>query len=159
MIKLGTKVRDLASGLTGYAICFTETLSGMRQYGVQPYKEDGAEIASAYTVDLELIEIIDEGISARATEPDTTKVQLGHKVEDEITGVKGHVTQISTWLNGCVHVAIQPKGDGKKLVECVWVDHKRVIIKDAGVSEESKKPAPRALTGGPSMPLAGRRLA
>jgi len=44
-------------------------------------------------------------------------IQLGDEVKDKITDFKGIVTVKSTYLNGCVRVAIQPKElkDGKPI--------------------------------------------
>jgi hypothetical protein len=37
------------------------------------------------------------------------KFKLGQEVKDIITGYKGIVEAITTWLNGCVRITIQPR--------------------------------------------------
>lgn len=157
-IKLGSKVRDVASGFTGYAIAYSVQLSGTRRYGIQPYVEGGAECKDAFDVDDALLEVIDEGISDRATAPNPDiPIKCGHEVEDPVTGLKGTVTMMTLWINGCVICLVQPKGKGEKVPEAVWVDWKRLKVKSKGVAEDSKKPLKREKTGGPSANMRARR--
>ena len=39
-----------------------------------------------------------------------TKIKLGQKVRDTISGNEGTVVAVTTWLNGCVRMCIQPEG-------------------------------------------------
>jgi hypothetical protein len=43
------------------------------------------------------------------------KVELGDRVEDKITGLKGIIIGITNWLYGCLRVTVQPEEakDGK----------------------------------------------
>lgn len=36
-------------------------------------------------------------------------INLGDRVEDKITGFSGIAHAITTWLNGCIRVAVQPE--------------------------------------------------
>lgn len=38
-------------------------------------------------------------------------VELGQKVEDTLSGVKGTVIARTEWLYGCVRVTVQPQGE------------------------------------------------
>lgn len=75
-------------------------------------------------------------------------VELGDEVIDPITGYKGVVIAISTWLWGCRRVGVQALGvhDGKP-VEDQWFDDNRVTILVKGKVRMDDKPAP---TGGPA---------
>lgn len=159
-IKLGAKIRDAASGFTGFAVTYSEQLSGSRRYGIQPYVEDGSEYKDAYEIDDALVEVVDEGITHRATDPNPDiPIKCGHEVEDPVTGLKGTVTMMSLWINGCVICLVQPKGKGDKVPEAVWVDWKRLKIKSKGVAEDSKSPIKREKTGGPAENMRMRRTA
>lgn len=37
-------------------------------------------------------------------------IKLGDKVKDTVTGFKGIAVAITTWLNGCDRVTVQPQG-------------------------------------------------
>ena len=43
------------------------------------------------------------------------EITLGSQVIDRITGIKGTAIGRTVWLNGCIRISIQPKGekDGK----------------------------------------------
>ncbi len=43
-------------------------------------------------------------------------IELGDRVEDPVTGYKGIAHAITTWMNGCIRIAVQPETldkDGK----------------------------------------------
>lgn len=102
-----------------------------------------------------------EGTAMTATET----VQLGDRVKDRITGFSGIVTGITTWLNGCRRVGVQPeKLDEGKLQDPQWFDEPQVdIVKRAvhvpfgqGVAITPAAPAP-ARRGGPRPDPTNRR--
>ena len=54
-------------------------------------------------------------------------VTLGKTYKDNITGFEGVAISRTTYLNGCVHVALQaPKCEEGKPVEPQWFDEQRV---------------------------------
>lgn len=88
-------------------------------------------------------------------------VRMGDKVNCEVTQVKGIVTCINIWLNGCVKIGIQPPGltqEGKNFEE-FWVPVQNVkVIKKAKVKApqpeflqaiDTPEVPPKKTTGGP----------
>lgn len=74
---------------------------------------------------------------------------LGKEVKDKVSGFKGIVVCITTWLNGCVRVNIQPKIDkAGKYPENQCFDIEQVEEVGLGITKKRKEP-----TGGP-MPTA-----
>ena len=72
------------------------------------------------------------------------KIKLGDKVEDTITDLKGTITAITYYLNGCVQCAVQPKElvEGK-VVEEAWVDETQLKL----ITPTKKKSAPKRMGG------------
>lgn len=66
-IKLGMKVKDTVSGLTGIAIARTEWLNGCTRYGIQPPVDSDGKVPASHWVDEPQIEIVDEGITVKST--------------------------------------------------------------------------------------------
>ncbi len=62
-IKLGMKVKDTVSGLTGIAVCKTEWLNGCIRYGIQPPVDKDGKVPDNYYADSEQIEIIEDGVT------------------------------------------------------------------------------------------------
>jgi len=78
-------------------------------------------------------------------------VELGDRVQDKITGLKGIVVGITNWLYGCRRVVVQPEEakDGKP-AETFHVDEPQVeIVKKGAVAgravlvEEERPHGPR----------------
>lgn len=77
-----------------------------------------------------------------------TKIKLGDKVVDEVTGYRGIVIGILNYLNGCARIGIQGKERTKDNlpVEAYWVDDVTVkIVKKQKVKTVQKE------TGGASV--------
>jgi len=70
-----------------------------------------------------------------------SKVDLGDKVRDKITGLEGILVARTEYLNGCWRIGIQPQEikDGKP-VEPYWID----------VEQAERVPAKPAMKGKPS---------
>lgn len=92
------------------------------------------------------------------------QVELGDRIKDRISGLKGICTSITHWLNGCVRVGLQPeKADGGKIPDSVYFDQEQVEVVKKGVHKasilkpvEAPKP-PVSRTGGPARESAGMR--
>ena len=73
------------------------------------------------------------------------KIELGDRVKDKVTGFKGIVTGITSWLNGCRRIGIQPEKlmTTGKPVEAEWFDEQQVlVIKKSAHSEKQKRGGP-----------------
>ena len=75
-----------------------------------------------------------------------TKINLGDKVKDSVTGFAGIVVAKTEWLHGCIRIMVQPdklQKDGS-LADAVQFDEPQLImVKPKKVPEGSR------LTGGP----------
>jgi hypothetical protein len=74
-----------------------------------------------------------------------TKIKLGDKIKDTITGLEGIAIAKIEFLNGCVQYEIQPPVDKEgKMIESEYVDSQQI--------EKVKEPKPpkvkKAKTGG-----------
>lgn len=69
-----------------------------------------------------------------------SKVKLGVKARDKITGFTGIVIAKSKWLTGCDQFALKPpvEKDGK-MQEAHWFDKGAVEYVDAGINKEEVK--------------------
>lgn len=77
----------------------------------------------------------------------STRIVLGMKVRDKITGVEGIAVARTEWLNGCDRICIQPEGikDGKPHEISTFDEATCEIV---GKKHPFQKPAP-VFTGGP----------
>ena len=67
-----------------------------------------------------------------------TTIQCGDKVKDTVTGLKGIVTGVAVYLNGCVQALIEPPvREGQDYRE-IWIDEDRlqVILKPKARKKE-----------------------
>lgn len=76
-----------------------------------------------------------------------SRIVLGCKAKDKITGLTGIVYAITDWLNGCRRISIQPQElkDGKPVEGSVF-DVEQVEFVEEAASNLIEKP-----TGGPPM--------
>lgn len=89
-------------------------------------------------------------------------IELGDRVREKITGLEGIVTAITTWLNGCVRVGVQPEKlkDGK-ISEAAYFDDGQVVIIKKGVhkpvimQQAIAPPTVKSKSGGPARETTG----
>lgn len=101
----------------------------------------------------------------RAVDPDAMfePIQLGDRVKDTITGLTGIATVISTWLNGCIRIGVQPeKLEGGKFPEIQNFDQAQLRVVKRGVHKpvifaavEAPAASTRRSSGGPAREGAG----
>jgi hypothetical protein len=60
--KLGSRVRDVITGLTGIAISRIEYLTGCTQYGVTPGLDKDGKVSHAEYFDHTRLTLVDEGV-------------------------------------------------------------------------------------------------
>ncbi len=146
-IKLGDVVRDNLTGFEGVATSLTTFISNCPQYGVCARKldKDGKKIHAAFDdVRVELVETTNISHLPPARPP--VQVGLGDFVKCAITGLEGIVTSHTIYIDGCSHVAVQPKGldDNGKPRALVGVDEK-----DCEILESANPKPAKVATGGP----------
>lgn len=153
-IKLGQTVRDLTSGFNGIAISRLDQMNGNVRYAIQPAQKEGeVSMPEAMYVDHHLLEVVDDGISAKVIAPVVLPPALqvlGIEVMDDVTEFQGIATQKSTYMNGCVSFEVLSKDQKKRGCESQWVDYARLTVLSPGVSSKAVEPSDEA-PGGPAM--------
>jgi len=82
-----------------------------------------------------------------------SKIKLGDKVRDRVTGFEGIATSKTEFLNGCIQIEITPRLkpgetiDPEKMVAGLGLDIGQLEKVDCGLN--TKKPIVRKKTGGP----------
>lgn len=148
-LKIGQTMRDLTTGFTGIAINRSTMLNGTVQYNLQPRVKDDT-YPDAISIDENLLETVDEGVSAKATPSTyTSNIRLGNTVKDLVTGIVGIATMSSEYLNGCTQFHVSHKGTmgaevGVDLL--TWIDQCRLEVVDKGIIDKVVMP-PKAGNG------------
>ena len=144
-VPMGSEARDAISGISGIITSVFYKLSGSVMLGLQP-KGDGEKMPEAWTVDEQIIELVEGGRTIPALDPGAPLIALGHSVEDRVTKFKGTVTAIVVHINGCISGVVTAPGltkDGGLIEE--YFDQKRLKVTGVGVSAEAA-PTKRAAT-------------
>ena len=86
------------------------------------------------------------------------KVELGDRVQDKISGMKGIAVGATEWLYACRRISVQPEEakDGKP-IETFCVDEPQLKILKKAVIVPPKAAAPKQEKTGGTRPDAGRR--
>lgn len=107
LFKLGTMVKDIASGTTGM---LTHCLINLDKQCAYIFQPKGLNPENMKPVNVIVIEA--SRISGAIIEDvDIPLELLGiHNVEDIASGFKGMIISLTIHLNGCVHAEIKPKG-------------------------------------------------
>lgn len=148
-LELGRWVRDRITGVEGVAITTNYHLSEMVQVGVQPLSKDGG-LPDAFNFDIQNIEYATppENFTPPVWLPPTVAIDqlefdLGNKVEDIVTGMRGIATTIVVMLNGCLYVTVEGKFKKKEksLLPRVkdTVDWQRLKYAGPGVADEVRE--------------------
>jgi hypothetical protein len=108
-IPLGTRVKEEITGLIGIVGMKSFNSAGNIRYAVQPMG-DGTSVPEAIWFDYHTLLIVDAGVSVSVT-PITkpTAIRMGEEVKHKISGVKGIVTEMVGFMNGCQHLVVQAK--------------------------------------------------
>lgn len=84
------------------------------------------------------------------------RIQLGDEVKDSVTGLKGIVTCITLYLNGCTRCGVQPKlGKDGKIPESWFIDEPQLVVvipnkvKAGNTTIEEDQTNSKPKTGGP----------
>lgn len=164
--KMGNKVQDTLSGFVGHVMAISHRPNAATMYGVQPLAKKGAtEMPKATYIDGVTLKVIGEGVPV-CTPDDRVLIGLGDQVEDKVTGLVGIVTEVATFINGCVHLFVVGRLDvGKDEAPISYAQHDRFkLLMPASqlfkaehgeaapqpLNEESFKEAQVSRPGGPS---------
>ena len=158
-IKLGYTLRDAITGFTGIAIASVASLTGTKQYFLQPKGTDESTIPEAQGMDWQRLDVVDAGVSARFVPPEPSSIGMGQEVVSKVNAFRGKVIEISVSLAGCIRLSVESEhamngnvvgkeGTGR----ICTADHKEWEVVGEGVS----KTVVAEPTGGPSMKMRSR---
>lgn len=149
MIQLGTRVRDLITGMTGVAIARTEWLYGCARVGVESVeiKKDGKP-SDAVWLDEQRVEAVDGEKAFTPVTPQEYPIKLGSKIKDKLTGFSGLAVAKTVWFSGSTTFQIEPTTmhEGKP-VEAHCFEAQRVELIEEAAPPVSKNNS--ATSGGP----------
>jgi len=155
-LKLGSTVKDASTGFQGMAKHRARYLTGTDQVYIEgKYNEEKGK-ANGEVVDIQLVDYVDEGLSARAIIREwPCGVVLGTVAKNKITKYKGTIIGLVEYFNGCHQVILQTEidKDGKH-IDAEQCDVAQLIIIPAvppTMPPPPENPADR--TGGPQTPF------
>lgn len=147
MVRLGSRVRDLITGLTGIAIARTEWLYGCARVVVEPTELRDGKPMDAVWFDEQRVEEIEPNVMP-VVEPGPVDIALGNKVKDKITGFQGVAVAKTIWSSGSVTLSIEPTElHDRKPIEAQAFDSHRVQLLEETSPPVSKSHS--AVSGGP----------
>ena len=150
MIALGSRVRDIITGVKGVAIGRTEWLYGCTRIAVEHMDLDkDGKTKEANWLDEQRIELIDGEPIKASPRLHECAIMLGSKVRDKLTGFDGIASGRTNWLSGNTTVTIEPTKlhDGKP-IQAHNFDSARVELVEEQKPPMSKQGDPKA-PGGP----------
>ena len=150
IVKIGTRVTDRATELTGVITHVTIDMNRSPRYHIQPRvisKLTGHPVSGVW--------ISEQRMTPGALPKETVELPLGLLgtfVADVVSGMRGYVVGIKLHPLGCVHVLIQPAGltlDGQTVgvYEC---DH-RDLEDVPALSAAADRPSPMHVCAVPSV--------
>ncbi len=157
MIRLGARVRDLLSGITGIAVGRTEWLYGCARIAIESIelKKDGKPSDSIWLDEQRVEETESDGnenpfvyCPFDVVTPVSCDVVLGSRVKDKLTGFEGIASSKTVWSSGNVLIGIEPTTlyEGKP-IQAHSFEAQRVEILEVKKPPVSKDNS--AVSGGP----------
>lgn len=149
MLKLGTTIKDSASGLPGSLTHMNVDTGGNVLYLFQPRglnPKTGAPLETYW--------ISGDRVCFAETigNPDFPQGILGSKAEDKASGFAGTVVSLTVHINGCVHAILQAAGrqpESLDMIKSVDFDIRRLqgsaipnLSESERKADEKKKPGP-----------------
>ncbi len=145
-IKLGDIAKDSITGFQGVVVARTRWLTNVDRLTIAPQEvRDGKPVASRSFDETQLEHIGASNVPVIPVERPAEHVELGDVVKHRISGLEGVVTAITSWLEGCSLVQLQPRAlkDGVP-VDASAFDERTVTV----LERRTPKPEP-VRTGGP----------
>lgn len=149
-LRRGMMAREIAGGREGIigAICLM--MNGSVMVEIRPSAKEGeAEPPKSIWVDEKAAVMVAEHMVEKFTYADQLLPHRnGDVIEDIVSGLRGTITQMSLWLNGCVTCEVTPRTDyATNSPQPVWLDQHR--LKSAG--ETRNPPTLNPKGGAPEM--------
>lgn len=141
-VDIGDLAKDMVTGFTGVVIGCGEHFHNCDTLGLQPRELINGEPAKVVWFDAPQIELIEKGV-VRVIPTQPSPFKFGDQVKDKISGYKGTVTGITTWLNGCTRLKIESGEITKDKVpveEQYFAPTQLVLVETAPTEKKKEKP-------------------
>lgn len=151
-ISLGDSVQDRLSGFCGIVTTVGEHLAGCTRIGVTPCEvgeTQRGEEEFFYPAQLTTVSVVsfpDVSEDAEQAITETSEVELGQLVQDEVTGLEGYVSVINYKLWNCPQVLVTPPASSD-VDDASWVDEPRLNVRSNAFSGEYDDKTEEAETG------------
>lgn len=136
---MGREVTDVVTGIKGIVTSWHHILGGMEQAGVTG-EANGDKPGDVMSYDIVQLEVVANGRVVPKIEAPAHPFDLGDEVKDTVTGFTGKIVELTTFLNGCNHVSLQPPMNEKKeFPDRVFLTANRVELVKKEVAPVAKK--------------------
>lgn len=145
-IKIGDVARDVITGFTGVVVARSQWLNNCDRLQLQPREAKDGKPVAATSFDepnLEFVESTDLRVIPPNLPADPTRIR--DVVRDRVTGLSGVVVGVTTWMNGCRRITVQPK----ELKDGQPVEPSTIDEPDLERLERPSNVPPQPDTGGP----------
>jgi len=167
-IELGDYVQNRQTNTNGYVTDIADHLTGCTRVGVRPRSHDRNEHHETefyYPAELTVVSAPQDITSGDARIPADPRIEPGHVVEDEVTGLRGLVGIVTYNQFNCPQACVYAETEDGYASDGEWIDIPRLTVETdeyVGEYEDSNDDDPQS-TGpmGASKPnesLAGDRL-
>lgn len=146
-VKLGDWVEDDLTGFRGNVRCICRYAYNETSVGVASKElHEGLPVELKY-FDMSRLTVI-KGKEVVVYDPEAPKFGYLDEVEDTISGLKGKVVGISTWVSGCTRLAIASREVKEGIpVNEAWIPQNQCTLKKRGKWGEEE--TPKKKPGGP----------
>ncbi len=154
LVNPGDKARCRVTKIEGIVTVRHDYLYGVSRVGIQPEgSHEGKEHESVH-VDIYQAELIKENVVSRNGMIAESRIKLGDKCVDKISGFNGICTGTAEWLYACTKVCLQTEKLNPKThqpVDVVWFDEPQLDVAVEKVIKRDKN-----ITGGFGKSICGK---
>jgi len=141
-VEPGDTARCKVTKIEGVVVVRHDYLYGISRIGIQPEGSHEGKTHEGVHIDLPQAELLEKKTVSRDGMIPKSKVNLGDKCKDKISGFEGICTGSAEWLYACTKTMITPKGlqkDCKQPIDACWFDEPQTeIIKEKVMKEDTK---------------------
>lgn len=133
---LGKMVKDLTTGFIGVATAAHQMYNGNVQISVSPKSHDPSKMEESWGIDVHNLVVLDEELVVPNLAKTSIKLSIGDEATHKITGIKGTITSVNYYLNGCISAFVVNKKESN------WYFQEFLEV-----TKKTKTPAPKTSTG------------
>ena len=141
-VHVGDKARDKVTKIEGVVVVRHDYLYGVPRIGIQPEGSHEGKEHETIHIDLPQAELVEKEVVSRDGMIPSSKIKLGDKAKDKISGFDGLCTGTAEWLYACTKVMLTPQKLNKKTegpADSHWFDEPQTELIKPKVIKEDKK--------------------